>query len=68
MYPAESVEAFTERVKNGTRKAVKYHNWFAQLQPINRTTTQDRSPIKAADGLTKTERKDKRLKLLQEIL
>lgn len=53
MFPAESLESFTKRVKNGSTKTTTYHNYFAQLQPIDRPVT---IKVKGKKRLTEKER------------
>ncbi len=60
MYPAESVEEFKKRVKNGTQKRAKYHSYFAQLQPHNRACL--------SNGVRSEKAKKERLAILEKLL
>lgn len=64
MFPTESLESFTERVKNGTPKTVKYRNYFAQLRPIDRVSLRSSKPSTHTRRISKEER----LAILLEIL
>ena len=39
MFPAESVEQFKNRVKNGSGRGTSYRNYFATLRPVDRTAS-----------------------------
>lgn len=53
MFPAENVEEFKERVKNGSPRTVSYRNYFAQLRPVDRPLT---IKVKGEKRLTEKER------------
>lgn len=52
-YQGETVEEFTERLKNGLDKKTKYHNYFATLRPADRPVT---TKVKGEKRLTEKER------------